>query len=108
MLNKILYSLTILSMILLLVSCGTLRKSRDAGVSDMEENKGLSEADKEARAWEKFGKNWDQASTNPFAGWISNPEKDMPTYYLQNTLRMNYGKYAREMKLGIYMSSTKV
>jgi peptidoglycan-associated lipoprotein len=58
MLNKTLYSLTILSMILLLVSCGTLRKSQTAGVSTMEENKGLTEADEEALAWEKV---WEKA-----------------------------------------------
>ena len=58
MLNKTLYSLTILSMILLLVSCGTLRKSQTAEVSTMEENKGLTEVDEEALAW---GKVWEKA-----------------------------------------------
>jgi peptidoglycan-associated lipoprotein len=58
MLNKILYSLTILSMTLLVVSCGTLRKSQTAGVSDLEENKSVTEADEEAMAWEKV---WEKA-----------------------------------------------
>jgi len=58
MLKKILYSLTVLTMTLLLVSCGTLRKSQTAGVSDMKENKGLTEADEEALAWEKV---WEKA-----------------------------------------------
>jgi len=58
MLKKILYSLTVLSMMFLLVSCATWKKSQTAGVSDMEENKGLSEAEKEAMAWEKV---WETA-----------------------------------------------
>ncbi len=58
MLKKIIYSLTVLSMIFLLVSCGALKKSQIAGVSDVEENKGLTEADKEALAWEKI---WEKA-----------------------------------------------
>jgi peptidoglycan-associated lipoprotein len=56
MLKKILYSLTVLSMIFLLVSCGTLRKSQTAGVSDMEENTGAIESDivdEEQKSWEQ-------------------------------------------------------
>ena len=62
MLKKILYSVTVLSMTLLLVSCGALRKSQTAGVSDMEENKGITETEivaeqdmttEEERAWAK-------------------------------------------------------
>ncbi len=58
MLKKILYSLTVLSMTLLLVSCGALRKSQTAGVSD----KGVTETEivdeqaimtEEESAWER-------------------------------------------------------
>jgi peptidoglycan-associated lipoprotein len=61
MLKKILYSLTVLSMISLLVSCGALRKSQTAGVSDMEENRDVTETeivDEEAISWEKV---WEKA-----------------------------------------------
>ena len=58
MLNKILYSLTALTMTFILVSCGTARKSQTAGVSDIQENTGLSEAEAEALAWEKI---WEKA-----------------------------------------------
>ena len=53
MIKKTLYSLTVLSMTLLLVSCGTLNKSKTAGVSDMDKNRGLTDKDDEDRAWEK-------------------------------------------------------
>ena len=58
MLNKTLYSLIVLTMTLSLVSCGTMKKSQTAGVSDMEGNKGLSAAEAEALAWEKL---WEKA-----------------------------------------------
>ena len=58
MLNKIFYSLTVLTMTLILVSCGTMRKSQTAGVSDMEGNTGLTEAEAEAVAWEEV---WEKA-----------------------------------------------
>jgi peptidoglycan-associated lipoprotein len=57
MLKNRLYSLTVLSMIFLLVSCGTLQKSQVAGGSDMEKNMGLTEANEEVMAWEKVWEN---------------------------------------------------
>ena len=57
MLKKLLYSLTVLSMMFLLASCGTLKKSQTSGGSDIDGNKGLSEAEKEAIALEKVWEN---------------------------------------------------
>jgi peptidoglycan-associated lipoprotein len=46
MIKKILYSATVLSMTFVLVACGALKKSRIAGGSDMEENKGVTETER--------------------------------------------------------------
>ena len=68
MLIKTLFSLTVLSMTFLLVSCGALKKTQTAGISDMEENQGVTKTEivdeeeiaaaEEARAWEKV---WERA-----------------------------------------------
>jgi peptidoglycan-associated lipoprotein len=67
MLKKILFSLTVLSMTFLLVSCGALKKSQTAGIPDMEGNQGVTETEivdaeeiaaEEERAWDKV---WERA-----------------------------------------------
>ncbi|UCH79765.1 MAG: peptidoglycan-associated lipoprotein Pal [Nitrospiraceae bacterium] len=58
MMKKIVYSIAVLSLTFLLISCGAWKTSKVAGVSDMEDNKGVTGEDKEAVAWEKV---WEEA-----------------------------------------------
>jgi peptidoglycan-associated lipoprotein len=95
MLKKLFFSLTVLSMTFLLVSCGASKRSQTAGIPDMEENQGITETEivdadeiaaEEERAWEKV---WERAlSYGEEAESTSNAKSDV------NDILFDYDKYS--------------
>ena len=86
MLKKTLFLLTVLSMTFLLVSCGTLKQTQTAGISDMEKNQEEEIATAEERALEKV---WERVlSHGEEIKSTSNPKSDV------NDILFDYDRYS--------------